>query len=228
MNTDELVQSCRELKKYIAEGRSIVREIEADTFEENPPLFREYISAPQDIKSVMDNQFKNVKTHARLLSKAMWYEWRMKLLDGLKDGLLRVGEGMDEDDKLMTQQETILESVVPELVQEHERLETDCQTLQAHADEIANCDQEELQDARDNLIAVEKDFQTKQKMVEDLQRELRLQEERFANAMERNLQCLEEIKEAEKIRRDYRGWSPSEVAALQGISGSLWTVHPCC
>ncbi|MCJ1467975.1 hypothetical protein MMC07_006601 [Pseudocyphellaria aurata] len=222
----ELYQhSCRELKKYIAEGRSIVREIEADTFEENPPLFREYISAPQDIKSVMDNQFKNVKTHARLLSKAMWYEWRMKLLDGLKDGLLRVGEGMDEDDKLMAQQETILELVVPELVQEHQRLEADCQILQAQADEIANCNQEELQDARDLLIAVEEDFQTKQKTVEDLQRELRRQEERFGNVMERNQQCVEEIRAAEKIRREYRGWSPSEVAALQDSVDALEKAH---
>lgn len=226
----ELYQhSCRELKKYIAEGRSIVREIEADTFEDNPPLFREYISAPPDIKSIMDNQFKNVKTHARLLSRAMWYEWRMKLLDGLKDGLLRVGEGMEEDDKLLAQQERILESTLPGLVLEHDRLEADCQTLQAHADELASCDQEELQDARDNLIAIEKDLQTKQKMVEDLQRELRRQEEGVENAIEHKQQCLEEIKQAEKVRQEYRGWSPSEVAALQVIVGALekaygWTI----
>lgn len=221
MSIDEHFQSCRELKKYIAEGRSIVREIEADTFEDNPPLFREYISAPPDIKSIMDNQFKNVKTHARLLSKAMWYEWRMKLLDGLKDGLLRVGEGLDEDDKLLAQQQRILDSVLPGLVQEHDRLGADRQMLQAQADELASCDQEELQHARDNLIAVEKDVQTKQQMVEDLQRELRQQEEGFENAVERNQQCLEEIKKAEKIRQEYRGWSPSEVAALQGRSDYL-------
>lgn len=176
----------------------------------------------------MDNQFKNVKTHARLLSKAMWYEWRMKLLDGLKDGLLRVGEGMDDDDKLFSQQEHILESVLPRLVQEHDRLEVDRQILQAQADELASCDQEELQDARENLIAVEKEVQTKQKLVEDLQRELRRQEDGFENAIERSQRCLEEIKEAEKIRQEYRGWSPSEVAALQGTSDYLRTVHRCC
>lgn len=216
-SADERLQSCRELKKYIAEGRNIVREIEADTLEDNPPLFSEYISAPPDLKSVMDNQFKNVKTHARLLSKAMWYEWRMKLLEGLRDGLLRVGEGMDEDDKVLAQQEHILQSLLPGLSQEHDRLETDCQILQANADELASCDQEELQDARDNLVAVEKDLQIKQRMVVDLQRELRRQEEGFERAIERKQHCLEEIKEAEKIRQEYKGWSPSEIAALQGI-----------
>ena len=100
--TLELYQhSCRELKKYISEGRRIVKEIETDTFEENPPLFREYMSAAPDVKALMDNQFKNVKTHARLLSKAMWYEWRMKLQDGLEAGLLRISEGLDADEQLL-------------------------------------------------------------------------------------------------------------------------------
>ena len=59
----ELYQhSCRELKNYISEGRSIVKEIEADTYEDNPALFREYMDAAPDVKSIMDNQFKNVKT----------------------------------------------------------------------------------------------------------------------------------------------------------------------
>ena len=52
------------------QAQNIVKEIEADTYEENPPLFREYISAPPDTKMVMDNQTKNGKTHARLLSTA--------------------------------------------------------------------------------------------------------------------------------------------------------------
>lgn len=148
----------------------------------------------------------------------------MKLLDGLKDGLLRVFEGMDEDDKLLAQQERILESTLPGLVLEHDRLEADCQTLQAHADELASCDQEELQDARHNLIAIEKDLQSKQKMVEDLQRELRRQEEGVEKAIEHKQRCLDEIKQAEKIRQEYRGWSPSEVAALQGISDYSWNI----
>src|SRR5580700_2650781 len=103
-----MIQSCRELKKYISEGRSIVREIENETFEENPPLFREYILATPDIRVLMDSQFKNVKTHARLLSKAMWYEWRMKLLDGLKVGLHKISEGMDADGEILHHQQELL------------------------------------------------------------------------------------------------------------------------
>lgn len=166
----------------------------------------------------MDNQFKNVKTHARLLSKAMWYQWRMKLLAGLRDDLLKIGEGLDDDDKRLNQQENILELTLPSLVEEHDKLEAERQLLQSQADEIASCDQGELHEARNNLVIAENELQSKRKMLEELQDELRRKEDSFETAVERKQQCMAEIKEAEKIREDYRGWSPSEVADLQGKS----------
>ena len=194
-----------------------MKEIEADTYEENPPLFREYMSAPPDVKPIMDNQFKNVKTHARLLSKAMWYEWRMKLLDGLKEGLLKIGEGMDEDDGLLTQQEQIIQPVLPALIEEHERLEKQVSIAQAQADELADCDQDELKEARDSLMSIERDLEAKQELVEDLQSQLREREDGLADVVERKQECVDEIKEAEKIRSDCRGWSSTEVSALHGM-----------
>lgn len=205
------------MKKYISEGRSIIREIEADTFEENPALFREYLSAAPEVRSIMDNQFKNVKTHARLLSKAMWYEWRMKLLDGLKDGLLRISQDMGNDAEILDQQEELLESVVPALVQQHKQLEAEAQILQAEADEMADCDQEELEDARERLVLIDEELNAKRKAVADLQTQLAQEEEDIENAAERKQECLGEIKEAERVREDCRGWSGSEVASLKGM-----------
>ena len=176
------------------------------------------MSAPPDVKPIMDNQFKNVKTHARLLSKAMWYEWRMKLLDGLKEGLLKIGEDMGEDDKLLTQQEQMIQPVLPALVEEHERLEGQVSVAEAQAAELADCDQDELKEARDSLMSVERDLEAKRKLVQDLQSQLREREDGLADVVERKQECLSEIKEAEKIRSDCRGWSTTEVSALHGIS----------
>ena len=211
------VQSCRELKNYISEGRSIVKEIEADTYDENPPLFREYMSAPPDVRPIMDNQFKNVKTHARLLSKATWYEWRMKLLEGLKEGLLKIGEGMDEDDRILVQEEQMMQPILPGLIEQHDNLERQVQIAQAQADEMANCDQDELKDARESLQSIDYKLETKQKLVDDLETQLREKENIVADVVERKQECLEEIKEAEKICQDCRGWSGAEVSALQGL-----------
>ena len=176
------------------------------------------MSASPDVKLIMDNQFKNVKTHARLLSKAMWYEWRMKLLEGLKEGLVQIDQGMNGDSENLSQQESLLQPVLPGLVEEHEHLETELRILQTRADELASCDQEELKESRKTLLTVEEDMKAKQKMIEDLQQQLREEETSFGNAVERKQECLEEIKEAEKTQQECRGWSAAEVAALQGSS----------
>ena len=175
------------------------------------------MSASADIKPIMDNQFKNVKTHARLLSKAMWYEWRMKLLDGLKEGLLKMGEGMEDDDRLLIQQEQLIQPVLPPLIEEHERLEEQVSFAQAQATELANCDQHELKEARDSLRSIERDLEAKQRLVEDLQSQLREREDGLADVVERKQECINEIKEAEKISSDCRGWTLAEVSALQGM-----------
>ena len=164
----------------------------------------------------MDNQFKNVKTHARLLSKAMWYEWRMKLLDGLKDGLVRISQDLNNDADLLGQQERLLEEVVPTLVEEHELLQAEARVLQAQADEMADCDQEELADARESLIYLDKELEAKRKAVAELQQRLDEQEKGIEDAIDRKQEYLGEIREAERVRGECRGWSSSEVAVLKG------------
>lgn len=174
------------------------------------------MSAPPDVKAVMDNQFKNVKTHARLLSKAMWYEWRMKLLDGLKEGLVQISDGMAEDAQILAQQEQLIELALPDLIEQNARLQREHQTLQAQADELASCDQDELRQARDNLTAVDDDLHVKKSLLEGLQRELQAKEQDIQDAVERRDEYHAEIKEAERVRQESRGWKLSEVEALQG------------
>jgi kinetochore protein Spc7/SPC105 len=213
----ELYQhSCRELKKYISEGRRIVREIETDTFEENPPLFREYLSATPEVKALMDSQFKNVKTHARLLSKNMWYEWRMKLQDGLKEGLVRIAEGMVEDEENLNKQEALLKSVLPSLTARHEALEQESTDLEDVARELADCDPAELQATRDELVNLDAEIERKKQLIAELRQEFEESEANVKALSEQKQQCQNDIRESEKIREDCRGWTSTEVSVLKG------------
>ncbi|KAI9848937.1 MAG: hypothetical protein M1838_000317 [Thelocarpon superellum] len=226
----ELYQhSCRELKRYISEGRSIVREIEADTFEENPPLFREYLSASPDVRFIMDNQFRNVKTHARLLSKAMWYEWRMKLLDGLKEGLCKIGDGMEGDELVLAAQERLVAPLLPPLLAEQERLAREETVLDEQAHELANCDQDELDRSRERMLQTEAAVSEQRRVLAELQAQMHETEASLVTATTRASTCLAEIDAAERIREACRGWTcrdvesaQARVAALQQASG--WTI----
>lgn len=214
----ELYQhSCRELKKYISEGRRMVKEIETDTFEENPPLFREYMSATPEVKALMDNQFKNVKTHARLLSKAMWYEWRMKLQDGLKEGLVKIAQGMELDDKYLHEQQELLSSVIPAISERFEALEEEKQNLEEVAEELADCDPAELHAAREELSDLGDDIEQKKKLIAQLRQQLEESETDVEDLSARKEQCLVEIKESEQIREECRGWTSTEINALKGM-----------
>lgn len=224
-----MLQSCHELKKYISEGRKVVRVIETETFDENPPLFQEYISATGDLKTVMDNQFKNMKTHSRLVSRGMWYEWRMKLLDGLRAGLIKIAEGMASDSEILAHQQELLDSMLPSLQQQYEALFQEEAELQTAAEAIANCNQEDLAEARECLVALDADIDTKKSMIQELRNQIEDKENAFKAGTERKQACLDDIREAEKIREECRGWTGTEIAALKAKVDALeekygWTV----
>ncbi|KAJ2900400.1 chromosome segregation protein [Zalerion maritima] len=222
----ELYQhSCRELKKYISEGRKIVREIESETFEVNPPLFREYISAAPEYKVLMDNQFKNVKTNARLQSKAMWYEWRMKLQDGLKEGLLQTVAGMDADEKILTKQKNLLDSILLPLLQKFKGLAQENKDRQAYADELADCDPEELDDARQELTELESDVESKKNLIANLRGELDETQTDIGNLKAQKETCVSDIQEAERVREQCRGWSIKDVSVLKARAEAIEKRH---
>jgi kinetochore protein Spc7/SPC105 len=204
------------LKSYISEGRQVIRSIEAETYAENPALFQEYITAPPDIRVIMDNQFRNVKTHARLLSKATWYEWRMKLLEGLKEGLLRHVEEMKADDELLSEREELLNRNVPLLVEKHASLEQEATNLQQLVDEMENCDQDELRSTRNKLFEVDSEIAAKKLELEQLQAEVQEKTTFIEAGAEMRDEFLAQIQEAERVKEECRGWSAREINELKG------------
>ncbi|KAL4746613.1 hypothetical protein BDW72DRAFT_30932 [Aspergillus terricola var. indicus] len=212
----ELYQhSCRELKSYISEGRQIIRSIETETYADNPPLFREYMAAAPDIRLLMDNQFRNVKTHTRLLSKATWYEWRMKLLEGLKEGLDRHVEEMKEDDNLLSKHEAILKDAMPALSVKHSSLKEEAAQLQQLADDLENCDQDELWNARGKLADLEEEIAEKKKVLEELRTEIQDKTDTIETGTELKAEFTAQIQEAERVKEECRGWSAKEIRELK-------------
>lgn len=193
----------------------MIRSIEGETYADNPPLFREYVNAPPDIRLLMDNQFRNVKTHARLLSKATWYDWRMKLLEGLKDGLNRHVAEMKADGDLLSKYEVLLNSVVPDLAQKHSLLENEAMSMQQLADEMENCDQGELRDAREKLSCVEEEIALKKRQLEDMQSEVQDKTDNIETGTKLKSEFMAQIQEAERVKEECRGWGAKEINDLR-------------
>jgi kinetochore protein Spc7/SPC105 len=212
----ELYQhACHEMKKYISDGRHFVRTMEANVMEENPLLFSEYLTAPPDQRIVMDNQFKNLKTNARLEARGEWYTWRSTLLQDLKSGLLGTLDGFKKDEDLLDEQARLLDIVLPPLVENHTKLSAEQKQLQQRHDELNSCNREELEQTREQLIAATASLEEKKKLLLELQQELANKEKSIQTVKDHKVECIEETKAAERVREECRGWSTSEVTELK-------------
>jgi kinetochore protein Spc7/SPC105 len=215
----ELYQhACHEMKKYISDGRHFVRTMEGNVMEENPLLFSEYLTAPPDQRTIMDNQFKNLKTNARLEARGEWYTWRSTLLHDLKSGLLGTLDGFRRDEAKLVNREQLLDVVLPPLVEKQAMLSTECKQLQQRHDELNSCDREELEETREKLVAMDAELEEKHQLLNQLQQELAEKEARIDAVKERKIECVEETKAAERVREECRGWSTSEVHELKGTA----------
>jgi kinetochore protein Spc7/SPC105 len=223
----ELYQhACHEMKKYISDGRHFVRTMEANVLEDNPLLFTEYLTAPPDQRKVMDNQFKNLKTNARLEARGEWYTWRSTLLQDLKSGLLHTLDAFKKDESTLINQEELLDVVLPPLIEKQETLVTQCKQLQQRHDELNSCDREELEHTREQLTIADAELIEKKHSLVRLQQELAGKEARIEAARERKVECAEEIKAAERVREECRGWSTTEVSNLRGMPSAASSHEP--
>ncbi|TQS39035.1 hypothetical protein Golomagni_00446 [Golovinomyces magnicellulatus] len=226
----ELFQhACHELKRYISEGRKTVREIETETWEENPPLFQEYISASPDLKALMDNQLKNVKTHSRLLSKDLWYDWRMTLHGTLKEGLIKAAEGFNRDEASLNHQQLLLDKILPSSIKIVESLKTEENDLRVAAQEISSCNKEELNQARQRMSLIEEELEAKKLLLAEFRKQFQKLDSEIELKREYKQKLNESIVESEKTREKYKGWTTSEIHAIicrvQSIEKSYgWTI----
>lgn len=145
----------------------------------------------------------------------------MKLQEGLKEGLDRIAEGMDDDDKVLRRQQDLLDSVLPDMIKYFESLESEHEDLEEVAKELEDCDPEELQNARKDLVSMDQAIEERKRKIEELRAQIEVSQTSADSLAKQKQQYLEEIQEADKIREECRGWSSTEVSAIKGKSSHL-------
>lgn len=169
---------CKELKKYIADGKEVVEAIDRDTAAENPLLFREYLEAPDDLREIMDHQFRLIKTHSRLTAKDTWYDWRGKLLAPVKAALETNLQQLQRDQKYVEKYTEQMESVLPGIMERHAMLKQELISTKTKRENLAKVDQ-------DQLASLQETIDEQSGLLEEYQADLSIQEEQYENALER-------------------------------------------
>ena len=208
--------ACHELKRYISDGKRVIKELESETAKDTPPLIQAYTVAGPNRRAALDTQMRDIKTHARYRSKEMWYAWRSQLLEDLMKALQSIGEGLIRDDEKLQHAEQILEQIMPGLLEQHQSLQTEAQSLEEEAAAVNEDEKEELEVAREKLQATAYEIREKQQILEDLQREMHSHEAHVNDLEENRAEFAAAIKEADRVKESCRSISTSEITALKG------------
>jgi kinetochore protein Spc7/SPC105 len=218
----ELFQhACRELKNYISQGKSYLKTLEAEVYDDPPPFFQAYMDATPERKSHLDINMRDAKTNARMRSKEIWYDWRSKLLDGLSDGLDRIRTGLDADAEVLSQKQQSLDSVLPDLLQHYEDLLKEAEQLEKAAATISEDEKEELRASRARLVEVDEQTEERKRTLASLQRDVDEQDNLAEAYEEGKMESLAAIQEAERVKESCRGFTVDEVQSLKGMFLSI-------
>ncbi|GAB7358460.1 hypothetical protein MBLNU230_g2524t1 [Neophaeotheca triangularis] len=227
---DMYAHACRELKHYTSEGKAIIKELEAETYHQTPPLIQAYLSAAPERKTAIDAQLRDMKTQARFRSKEMWYAWRGQLLDDLMKGLQGIGEGLIQDDEMLQRSEQILEQVLPHLLERGDQLKHEAERLEEAASAVTAEEKEELEAARERMQAADQELDEKRKLLQEMEQELQAYEQKAGDLRESKDEFAAAIQEADRVRDSCRTVSAEEVASLQERVQHLedtykWTIN---
>lgn len=209
--------ACHELKRYISDGKRVIKELESETAQDTPPLLQAYTAAGPNRRATLDAQMRDIKTHARYRSKEMWYAWRSQLLEDLMKALQSIGEGLIRDDEKLQHAAQILDQIMPGLLQQHQSLQAEAQSLEQEAAAENEDEKEELEASREKIQATAYEIREKQKILEDLQREMQEQETQVNDLEENRAEFAAAIKEADRVKESCRSISTNEITALKGM-----------
>ncbi|KAK3674937.1 hypothetical protein LTR78_005281 [Recurvomyces mirabilis] len=222
---DMYQHACHELKHYIDSGKKVIKTLEAETYEDTPPLIQAWMNAEPSRRAILDVKMRDMKTQARLRSKEMWYQWRSQLLGDLVKGLSGIGEGLLRDDEVLTESETVLDAVLPGLVEQKESMELEAERLEQALSATSEEGKMELEAARARLLEVDAELEEKREILAMLQKEGQEQESVATDLQDSKTEFLAAIQEAERVRESCRGVSHGEISALKDSITNLETTH---
>jgi kinetochore protein Spc7/SPC105 len=204
------------MKSYINSVKTDVRNLEEEVLEYQPPLFHEYFGASAAEKSIMDAQLRDLKTNARLQSKAGWHNWRSQLLNNVISGTQDTAQELENDSTLLAQVEKSFEDVLPALIEKSQALDEELAMLEKRKADAEGESGAELDDAREQLQLAERDIEEQDALLASLKAELEEKKSRADDARSWRAETIASINEADRVCEEYRGWSTSEVTVLQG------------
>lgn len=213
--------ACRELTRYITEGRAMCTEIESDMNDQNPEIFDQYRTAGASEKRDLEAKFKALKTMSRLSAKGVWYVWRENLLSGVLVPLKKNLAELEQQSAKLDEYEKTNAPIFAQVQQEYEELKRTADALVREEDQYEAFDHEEAARLQQSIDEAETDLQSTLAETELLRKrdaEMTAEIEALEVQYEKELAEVTAMEaEAEKMR----GYTDSEIDELKIVYQSF-------
>lgn len=207
--------SCRELTRYITEGRAMCEEIESDMNEQNPEIFDIYRRANPEEKLELEAKFKAMKTKARLSAKGVWYVWRENLIKGV---LVPLKKNLAELQKEEARLKAYEEFATPEFERvqaEHDQLKAELEQLIKEEEIYESYDHEEAARLQARAAEVDAAIEQAKAEVDHLRAEdAQLDTQLAALELQHKAKVIE-VERLEKEAAERKGYTNQEIAELK-------------
>jgi len=164
----------------------------------------------------MDGQFRLLKSHSRLLAKGVWYEWRKKLMQGVRAIMEKNLKGLLEDEESVERVEKRLSGTFDRISKKHADLKEKLAVAKQRKNAIEASDKTESASARNEMESLAAELQLKKKHMGELSFEVAQMHTKLAKK-EADCNSLKGvISDARRIQRENRGHDYEEIAEFKG------------
>jgi kinetochore protein Spc7/SPC105 len=87
-------QAANKMREDIKAGHEELSATERLSSTHNPPVIKDYLSAPDEEKQLFEMTFKQFKTNTLLKARERWYDWKMSLIGKIRPDVEELLRGM--------------------------------------------------------------------------------------------------------------------------------------
>ncbi|ANZ74163.1 BA75_01400T0 [Komagataella pastoris] len=167
--------SCKELSSNIDEGKKIFSNLETEILEDNPPLIREYMELQHNsqLKKEMQRDFHLVKNYSRQQARGIWYNWRLQLLKGIEESVVKKVQTSREGNLQLQKQLEQLTKEYDEQYKNHFVVLKEKLTHLRKCKQLSEAvDKTELEKFKNSFDKLYKEIEAKQQEIKSMQAQL--------------------------------------------------------
>ncbi|KAG2733253.1 hypothetical protein G9P44_004243 [Scheffersomyces stipitis] len=206
--------SCEELSKNIKEGRDMFLQYSKTIAVSNPILFKEYYSASEDERQVLNVKLQLVKDFSRFQSRKTWYDWRSQLttnlLAELEDRYQRLVKDKDYLERDIVKIDVIISRSRQYLVELKERITS----LRSFRSRLGEFSVEEALSIKKQLLLTSEKLSKLKDELQNKNDELSKINDAVTETKKQKQILNEEIAEQEKIVRNSRRFEMKELNTI--------------